>query len=282
VFGSKASSFENSTPEWSFSFDDDVNVDDYHFEDPIYAYARAESPKDEEQRTTPNVKTEKGYLKDGKIRMPDYDNIMTREEKEYEDAWTKAKLKEEYKMKLQAEKRAREAEKKAKQAEKDKKEAEAKAAKAWADAKSKAAEVKAKADESRTKRWNEYYGENPPADATHEYIGWGLDAGEFFSKSNCDEVRAGRKGCPFPKLNSGRCRLGAGECVKAQTLGVCQHDLLRVLKGSKCRLVDKIKTERNRWHPDKVNYKMGPMGKRWEVHAKEMFQMLGALAKKKY
>jgi hypothetical protein len=111
-----------------------------------------------------------------------------------------------------------------------------------------------------------------PAAASDEYKVWFKQVTKFSAQEEGDEV-------PFPKIVGWECYVSSRECVRGEKLGICQHDVARVLKGSGIQVdgdewLERLKRERLRWHPDKFSSKMGA---KWAAEAQELFQMLQAL-----
>lgn len=114
------------------------------------------------------------------------------------------------------------------------------------------------------------------ATATDEYLEWNKACKLFFDP----KARVGRR-LKFPFIKGEKCDYGSRDCVRAEKLGICHHDVLRVMKGSKIHIegelwVQRLKNERLRWHPDKFSQ---AMGKKFENEAKEMFQMIQRILK---
>ena len=116
--------------------------------------------------------------------------------------------------------------------------------------------------------------------ASAEYKAWHRECKAFFAQDKSAELSMMTQGLPFPKIRGRLCGVSSRDCVRGEKLGICQHDVLRVLKGAGVDIdgeewLERLKRERLRWHPDKFSSKMG---KRWEAEAKEIFQMIQALA----
>ncbi|KAE8444366.1 hypothetical protein EG329_000566 [Mollisiaceae sp. DMI_Dod_QoI] len=145
-------------------------------------------------------------------------------------------------------------------------------------------EVKMEDDEER-KAWkvlNAQLGEKVTSAASDEYVKWNEACVAFFSSAKIIELFDEDEDLSFPKIESEGCSLWLRDCVKGEKLGICQHDVLRVLKGSGVQVegdqwIERLKRERLRWHPDKFS---GKVGKQWEDESKEMFQMVQVLLEK--
>jgi hypothetical protein len=139
-------------------------------------------------------------------------------------------------------------------------------------------------EEMAWKTLNREMGNRVTSAATDEYKTWINDCKIFFG----NDIQARAKHSmsvdrvPFPKIPARFCLVSSRDCVRGEKLNICQHDVLRVLKGLGKQnegeeWLERLKRERTRWHPDNVNRKMG---KNWEVEAREMFQMLQALTER--
>ncbi|CZR67297.1 uncharacterized protein PAC_17196 [Phialocephala subalpina] len=115
----------------------------------------------------------------------------------------------------------------------------------------------------------------PPMSQEAEYIQFKTESDDFFAPD------ADTKSVPFPTVRSNRCT--EKDCLRFKKLGICQHDIERVLKGCRglewkdeTKWIAFLKKEGRKWHTDKfVNRK------EWEEKAKEMFQAIGALVDEK-
>jgi hypothetical protein len=153
-------------------------------------------------------------------------------------------------------------------------------------------------DEAKAwKNFNTAQGEQVSDGATVEYKRWVKHCQQFFGqkrnvtkddKTSGDNKTTSGKNIPkevevpFPHIKGTDCTVGSRDCVKGEKLGICQHDVLRVLKGAGIQndgeqWFERLKRERLRWHPDKFAHKMG---KKHEAEAKELFQMIQALAER--
>ena len=87
---------------------------------------------------------------------------------------------------------------------------------------------------------------------------------------------------PFPRIRPMFCTAIGRDCVRGDKLGICQHDVERVLKGSGIQMdgaawLKWLGKERLNWHTDRFK---NWVGKKWEPEAREMFQMIQALIDK--
>jgi hypothetical protein len=146
-------------------------------------------------------------------------------------------------------------------------------------------EAKQTAEERASWKAFEGFGQQEGSAATGasaEYKSWHRECKAFFAQDKSAELSMMTQGLPFPKIRGRLCGVSSRDCVRGEKLGICQHDVLRVLKGAGVDIdgeewLERLKRERLRWHPDKFSSKMG---KRWEAEAKELFQMIQALAEK--
>ncbi|KAE9370047.1 hypothetical protein N431DRAFT_484380 [Stipitochalara longipes BDJ] len=146
-------------------------------------------------------------------------------------------------------------------------------------------EEQRKRDEE-AKAWkmlNSELGQGVTNAASFEYKSWHKECKAFFAQDKRARAKVMMDdGVPFPKIQAGFCTVVSRDCVRGEKLRICQHDVLRVLKGSGVQVdgeewLERLKRERLRWHPDKFSNKMG---KKWEAEAKELFQMIQALTER--
>lgn len=134
-------------------------------------------------------------------------------------------------------------------------------------------------DEKRAwKALNAFIGKTVTKAASLEYVRWHDACTAFFAQPKSLDFKQNMS-VSFPSIAAQDCGFGGRDCLKGEKMRICQHDLLRVLKGSGVQVegeqwVERLKRERLRWHPDKFS---GKMGKQWEDEAKEMFQMIQVL-----
>lgn len=101
-------------------------------------------------------------------------------------------------------------------------------------------------------------------------------------KARCDAAFAKGSLTTFPELPTSIRSCKAVSCANLKTqlgnLGVCQHDVASLLRGSGKYSYKFLKTERNSWHPDKFGQQCAP-GNREELKKKseQLFIIYGLL-----
>ncbi|KUJ13823.1 uncharacterized protein LY89DRAFT_672104 [Mollisia scopiformis] len=148
--------------------------------------------------------------------------------------------------------------------------------------KDKAPEVITKAEDEEKKAWkalNAHVAEQVVPDASEEYVEWNANCKEFFAAETIKDLFD--EEVSFPVIKAEVCG-HTRDCVRGEKLGICHHDVLRVLRGSGVHVegeqwIERLKRERLRWHPDKFVRKMGT---EFKDEAKEMFQMVQVILEK--
>ncbi|OCK75124.1 hypothetical protein K432DRAFT_362578 [Lepidopterella palustris CBS 459.81] len=112
-----------------------------------------------------------------------------------------------------------------------------------------------------------------PKNPAEVYKIWKISCDAAFAKGGIQE---------FPELPQSTKFCKAASCVGVKkepgSLGACQHDVAKLLRGSGAYSFDFLKTERNAWHPDKFGQRCNPEKKALlQKKSEELFVIFGLL-----